>query len=397
MLFYINIKCIIYYAFIIMNIKGLSLFANIGVAEAYLSNVGVDIKVANELLKDRAKFYSAVYPSAKMIVGDITNSSVYKEVIDLSKQNEVKFIIATPPCQGMSTAGTQREDDERNYLIKYAVDAILDLIPEYAIIENVPQVLKTYIPTSKGPTLIPDYIARKLSNKYSINYKVVSCLDYGVPQMRSRCIFLLTRKDMKYIWKFPEVHSKTITLREAIGDLPSLDPKIQSFTKEQQLKIFPDYEKKKSEGLKVSKWHFPPTHKFRHVEVMMHTPEGQSALNNKTFYPKTKSGQKVKGFANTYKRQSWDKPAYTITTYNGAVCSQDNVHPGHFLCEENGEVFYSDPRVFSVYEIMILMTLPKDWPIPSWANESLIRHAIGEGIPSLVIKKIVKELEDNYE
>ena len=380
-----------------MKINGLSLFANIGVAEAYLDKVGVNIKVANEILKDRARFYSDVYKTAQMVVGDITKKDIYSEVIDLSKKNDVKFVIATPPCQGMSTAGTQREDDERNYLIKYAVDAILDLQPEYAIIENVPQVLKTYIPTDMGATLIPDYIIRKLAKGYHINYKVVSCLDYGVPQMRSRCIFLLSRKDMKYVWNFPNVHSKPITLKEAIGDLPSLDPKIQGFSHDQILRVFPEFDAKKAAGLKVSKWHFPPTHKFRHVEVMMHTPEGQSALNNKTFYPKTKSGQKVKGFANTYKRQSWDKPAYTITTYNGAVCSQDNVHPGKFLKEEDGELYYSDARVFSIYELMILMTLPKDWGIPSWANESLIRHAIGEGIPSLVIKKIVKELEDNYE
>ena len=380
-----------------MRINGLSLFANIGVAEAYLDKVGVDIKVANEILKDRARFYADIYKKTAMVVGDITDETIYKKVINLSKDNNVKFVIATPPCQGMSTAGTQREDDERNYLIKYGVRAILDLNPEYAIIENVPQVLRTYIPTEFGVLLIPDYILKSLSNQYNIVYKTISCLDYGVPQMRNRCIFLLSRKDMKYAWNFPTAKSKTITLRDAIGDLPSLDPKIQGFSHEQILKVFPEYDSKKAEGLKVSKWHYPPTHKYRHVEVMMHTPEGQSALNNQTFYPKTKSGQKVKGFSNTYKRQFWDKPAYTITTYNGAVCSQDNVHPGRFIKEENGECFYSDARVFSIYELLILMSLPKDWDIPSWANESLIRHAIGEGIPPLVIKKIVKELEDNYE
>ena len=38
-------------------IKGLSLFANVGIAETYLKEVGVDIVVANELLKERAEFY----------------------------------------------------------------------------------------------------------------------------------------------------------------------------------------------------------------------------------------------------------------------------------------------------------------------------------------------------
>ena len=38
--------------------KVLSLFANIGVAEAYLHEIGMDVAVANELIERRAKLYS---------------------------------------------------------------------------------------------------------------------------------------------------------------------------------------------------------------------------------------------------------------------------------------------------------------------------------------------------
>ena len=38
--------------------KVLSLFANIGVAEAYLRGLGIEVSVANELLERRAKLYS---------------------------------------------------------------------------------------------------------------------------------------------------------------------------------------------------------------------------------------------------------------------------------------------------------------------------------------------------
>ena len=56
--------------------KILSLFANIGVAEAYLREIGVEVSVANELIERRAKLYSAIYPETKMIAGDITNDAV---------------------------------------------------------------------------------------------------------------------------------------------------------------------------------------------------------------------------------------------------------------------------------------------------------------------------------
>ena len=42
-------------------LRGLSLFANVGIAEAYFPKMGVDIRVANELLPERARFYSDVY------------------------------------------------------------------------------------------------------------------------------------------------------------------------------------------------------------------------------------------------------------------------------------------------------------------------------------------------
>ena len=39
---------------------GLSLFANVGIAEAYMKEIGVDIVLANEIDTDRARFYQDV-------------------------------------------------------------------------------------------------------------------------------------------------------------------------------------------------------------------------------------------------------------------------------------------------------------------------------------------------
>lgn len=378
-------------------LNGLSLFSNIGVAEAYLNQSFIDIKIANEILEKRARLYNSIYPSVDMIVGDITKKEIYSNIIEKSKKCNVNFVIATPPCQGMSTVGPKKKNDERNYLIYYALKAIFDLNPEYALLENVPQILKTTIVVNGKKTLIPDYINLKLSKKYYIETRVINTEDYSVPQSRSRCIFLLSRKDMKYKWTFTHEVSKHITLSNAIGDLPSVDPYIEGANENMLLNVFPDFYIKREQALSVSKWHYPPTHKFRHIEVMMHTKEGHSALDNKEYYPKNKDGSKVKGFSNTYKRQSWNKPACTVTTYNGAICSQNNVHPGREYISKSGKVLQSDPRVFTIYELLIIMSLPINWNLPDWANESLIRHAIGEGIPPLVIKKIIKNLEDNYE
>ena len=46
--------------------KGVSLFASAG---TYLSRIGVDIVVANEIIPKRAELYRILYPNCNMICG----------------------------------------------------------------------------------------------------------------------------------------------------------------------------------------------------------------------------------------------------------------------------------------------------------------------------------------
>lgn len=362
--------------------KAISLFANVGIAEAYFKEIGIEVVVANELLKERARFYQHLYPEVKMITGDITDEKVYQEIKQEASQYSIDLLLATPPCQGMSVAGSRNPHDERNSLIKYAIDLALDIKPKYIFLENVIQQLKTPIAYLGHTITIPEYIEQRLGPFYNINEEqVINAMDYGVPQNRKRAIFLLTRKDIKNIWKFPPKESHIVTLKEAIGHLPSLNPHIR----EKENKI---YEKSNPSSAYVHKWHKPPTHTWRHIESMMHTPTGRSAWENSIYYPKKADGTKSKGYNTTYHRMDWDKPAPTVTRYNGVIGSQMNVHPGRKLSDGT----YSDPRVLSIYELMIVSSLPEDWDIPPWASENLIRYVIGEGIPPLMVKKIMQEI-----
>lgn len=368
---------------------GLSLFSNVGIAEAGLASLDVDIIYANELLKDRADFYACVHPETEMIQGDITNDDIRNQIIKKSIENKVNFILATPPCQGMSEAGNRFEFDERNQLITYAVDVIKKVRPEFAVIENVPTILHTKIVVGGKIMLIPDYLKDVLSDYKFNNESLIRAMDHGIPQMRERNIYLLVRKDINVIWEFPAAEP-IVTLRDTIGNLPSLDPMLREgidFT----LEKFPDFEKKKEKGLKVSKWHYPPTHSWKQVEWMMHTPSGKSAIYNPVYYPQKEGGVHIVAHHNHYRRMAWEKPSRTITQNNGVISSLACVHPGRPY-EVNGEVLYSDPRVLTIYELLIVSSLPLDWNIPSWAKESFIRKVIGEGIPSRMITVIVEQL-----
>ena len=372
-----------------------SLFANIGIGEAYLKSLGFNVVVANELEQRRVDIYRQIYPTTEMICGDITNNDIYSSIRTACTKQKIDVVMATPPCQGMSTAGKQSELDKRNDLFLYAVKLIKDIKPDYFIFENVSGFMTTSILYNNEKRLIPDVIKEILRTRYSMSFNIIDTKDYGVPQSRTRVILLGTKRGIAHKWTMPESEPEVKTLEDAIGDLPILDPFVYDVSEEEMLKVFPNYKKQEKAALNISPWHVPPHHILRQVITMQHTPTGCSAFDNKKYKPRKKNGEVVKGFHNTYSRQRWDVPAYTIAMSNNQISTQNSVHPGRFIGKDkNGDDIYSDPRVFTVYELMRIMSIPEDWPIPTTVSRQFLRHIIGEGVPSLLIKKIFEQINN---
>ncbi len=349
-------------------LTGISLFASAGIGETYFKEVGIDIKVANELLEKRADLYRAINPETIVVCGDITKDEVFSEIIT-SCPKKVDFILASPPCQGMSVAGKNRcqktmEADERNYLISYVIEAIKSTDPDYILVENVPALLKIELQYAGKYRTIVDILKYEFGEQYEIDSMVVNSADYGVPQTRLRAIIKMNRIGKK--WDWPPKREK-VTVRDAIGHLPSL------------------------EAGEVSdiKWHFARKHSKDNIMWMKHTPTGKSAFSNLVYYPQKKDGTRIKGYESSYRRIKWDAPAPTITIRNDCIASQRNVHPGRLLPDGT----YSDARVLTPLELMLLNSLPADWNIPDDTPELLIRQCIGESIPPLMLKEIVRGIE----
>lgn len=346
------------------NMKGISMFSSGGIAETYLNEIGIDILLANELVEERANFYKHLYPKTKMISGDILNKDVFSEFISEAKKIKPSFLIATPPCQGMSSLGKKEyEIDERNLLIFSVIETIKKIDFDFILIENVPKFFKLFFPFKGKMIGIIEILEKMFSDTYIIEHYVLNAKDYGVPQSRPRAIIKLYKKSKK--WGMPEKKPE-ITLKEAIGHLPSLMP-------EEKSKL---------------KFHYAMKHSPMQVEAMTHTPEGKSAMVNEIYFPKKANGEKVSGFHNTYKRMKWNAPAPARATNNGLISGHNNVHPGR----QRKDGTWSDPRVLSLLELFIVSSLPEDWNIPTDCKESLVRLLIGEAIPPLMLKEVLSKI-----
>lgn len=178
--------------------NGLSLFSSGGIGEYYLNETNVKIKVANELIKERADFYKFMYPDSKMICGDIQDEDIFNKIINESLENKINLIISTSPCQGMSKCGKMQFNDPRNSLFLYTLKIIKIIKPKYVLIENVPEMLKSYyLNENNEKEKILDRITNELSNQYNIESKILNSKDFDVPQSRKRAIILISRKNAK--------------------------------------------------------------------------------------------------------------------------------------------------------------------------------------------------------
>ncbi|MCL2717156.1 MAG: DNA cytosine methyltransferase [Lachnospiraceae bacterium] len=346
-------------------LNGISLFSSCGIGETYFKEAGIDILVANELLEKRANLYKAIYPEATVVCGDISNEDVFNKIISACPK-KIDFLLASPPCQGMSIAGKNRcqksmESDERNYLITYIVKAIKKTNPDYILIENVPMLLKLKIKYKGKFKTILDILKYEFAEEYKVESDVVDSSNYGVPQTRLRAIIKINR--IGTTWDWPKENENKTTVEAVIGSLPSLEAGEKSDIK----------------------WHFARPHSANNILWMKNTPTGKTAFSNPVFFPQKSDGTRITGYESCYRRIRWDVPAPTITIRNDCIASQRNVHPGRLLSDGT----YSDARALTPLELMLLNSLPTDWNIPDDTPELLIRQCIGESIPPLMLKEIV--------
>lgn len=415
--------------------NAISLFSSSGIGDLGLKANGIETVIACELFEERMGLFRNNYPQAKCFQGDIW--TLKDEIIDYYNTHYTVppfLILATPPCQGMSSNGMGKmlsdyrkglrpKMDERNRLIIPALEIIQSLRPEWVILENVANMANTLIYDENGKLVnIIAYIKQRLGSFYCGEPIVIDAADYGVPQHRKRLITVFSRNENakkvfsnrgRLIPNFTHSAEDTlltkhwVTLREAIGDLPALRA-----------------EKGKNTASGFGGLHKVPLLDGKKLFWIDNTKEGDTAFNNQCVNPdcgyqgnrthgashdtrginkshadtplycekcgallprpwveNKKTGEKrlMKGFVSAYKRMRWDEPASTLTQNFQYACSDNKLHP-------------SQSRVLSLYEGLVVQSIT-DYDYSFCINgkmcsDGLIRDTIGESVPPRVMDMI---------
>ena len=413
--------------------RAISLFSCGGIGDLALHAAGIETILSNELVPERHETFKHNFPTVECLTGDVwqLQDEIVARTRHLLGDDKLDVLYATPPCQGMSKngrgkllnairAGIKPEIDERNLLIIPTMRIAQALRPVTVILENVPEMQDTAIPVDGQLRNVIEFVAASLGKEYVGRAEVVEFADYGVPQCRQRLITIFSRHP-SMITHFlrngtflpPPSHSaragngrkKWVTLRDAIGKVPSLDAVSEAAA------CCPGHEYHKVPILDAEKYFW-----------VSNTPPGKGAFDNqcvkcgykgnpthgcrigedginRTFTdtpirclkcgellprPWVREGDDyrlMKGFTSAYKRMDWDSPAPALTRNYSYACSDNKLHP-------------VQNRVLSTYEAMIVHTITDfdyEWKRSSGkkCSEKLIRELIGESIPPRGLKVIM--------
>lgn len=390
-------------------LPAVSLFTNCGAGDIGYARAGFRFQVLAELRERRLNVAALNHPRASTVAGDLRTT--WPRVIEAyrasTKSIRPALLSACPPCQGMSSARSDRglasdpdagSRDERNLLIDVVAKVATELEPRTVVVENVDAFLtrKVRHPDSQKAISAARLLIERLEDRYESFAMRADLADFGVPQTRRRAFLVLIHRDEPGLSRLraaraapfpaathgPGLPCEHVTLQQALVQLDAgpLDSESQE-TAGKGLHSVPVWDERRRfmvESIPANSgngaWTNQNCESCGPVKVARNgakCPHCRGPLAR----PVVRANGRwrlIRGFRNSsYRRMRPDQPAATITTASGRVSSDNTLHP-------------SEHRVLSVLECQHLQTFPESF---DWGDHmerygaGSVREMIGEAVP----------------
>jgi len=213
------------------------LFAGAGGMTLGFEQAGFDVLASVEIDPVHCATHQFNFPMCSILCQDVAQlrgSEIRKK--SAIGGREIDVVISGSPCQGFSMMGKRDVDDPRNSLIFHFQRLVLELKPNFFVMENVPG-----IASGEHKELLNILINSFLEAGYKVeeNYQVLNAVHYGVPQARKRLFLIGCKKDyelpkypqpttilpkIKVTQRYKKVNLPAVpTVWDAIGDLPEVE------------------------------------------------------------------------------------------------------------------------------------------------------------------------------
>jgi DNA (cytosine-5)-methyltransferase 1 len=287
-----------------MGIYAADIMCGIGGATRGFLDAGIHVLRGVDIDGSCKKTYEENNKPAKFLNIDVRQLSA-NILFEEFKPNEADKIvlIVCAPCQPFSRAGAKKPKNSGS-LISAIADLIYEIKPDFVFAENVPGFQKFY------PSIYEEFLRPYKEMGYHYNCDVVNLKKYGVPQNRSRYVFLASRD---FEIDLPEnTHGARkgvlpyVTVQNTIEKYPALEAGTEN-------KEFPN--------------HICANLAEITLERLRHTPENGGSRSAWPSHLVLNCHKATKGHSDVYGRMTWEKIGPTLTCRCISVSNGRFAHP----------------------------------------------------------------------
>ena len=277
------------------------------------------------------------------------------ELLPVFGDHDFKLIAACAPCQPFSGYSLGRSRRSKDWGLLLEVHRLVsELLPDFVTVENVPRL-------SKEPiwSLFTEGLE---ALGYRCEWAIVDASRYGVPQSRQRLVLMGSRHGEL---KLPvPTHTEPVTVREAIGNLPSLAA---------------------GETSQSDPMHSARSLSKRNLQRIRASKPGE---NWRTWPKRLRADCHKRStgvtFPSVYGRMQWNEPAPTITT--------------QFFGYGNGRFGHPEQdRAISIREGALLQSFPDEFVFADQVNGRVkqLGKLIGNAVPPQLAEHIGVAIVDH--
>jgi DNA (cytosine-5)-methyltransferase 1 len=373
--------------------SAVDLFCGAGGLSLGLKNAGFDVRLGVDF--DRHALATYAFNLGDRVISADIRALSGRDILQAAGVKELGLLAGGPSCQGFSTHGKRKADDERNFLYKEFLRIVGEIKPSMVLMENV----KGLLITREG-AFLRDVLRSFERLGYQVTYGTLLAANYGVPQMRERVFFLASRSGAPLTLPHPRYVSRDsllscakgtllpyVTVGEAISDLPAPSRVSPDIPVPYVGAPTTDYARLMRKG--------GPDFVYNHLakklspfaaKIVAHIPMGQGvrALPWRLLPQRFKKMRRIsngklrKDCTTLYFRLSPEKPAYTITCYFTNVSAGAFTHP-------------SEDRAITAREAARLQSFP-DWFRFLGAK---VPHQIGNAVPPRLAEAVAESLMEH--
>ncbi|WP_350212675.1 DNA cytosine methyltransferase [Botrimarina sp.] len=334
-------------------VSAVDLFCGAGGLTHGLMQAGVKVEAGIDIDEKAAHAFVSNNPGSKYYLWDVGRKK-YPSIDKLFTKGKYRLLAGCAPCQPFSKL-TQAIDDHQCWnLLNNFARFVAGIEPELVTMENVPELAE------RGQDVFDNFVGTLEDLGYYVDWKIVKCEEYGVPQFRRRLVLLASKLGEL---KVPEGRltstSKWKTVRKTIGSLPPLNS--------------------------GEEW----------PDDRLHVASLLSDLNLKRIKATSRDGgnrhdwpdklvlechkkQSGRRYHSIYGRMWWDRPSPTMTT----------------LCTGIGNGRFGHPeqdRAITLREAALLQSFPRSyefWPKSEKLNRGAVSRMIGNAVPPKLAKAL---------